>query len=159
MEGYLMTLMAVALLSGIVGMISPEGDTKKYVRFAGLLCLLCAMIGPALTALTDSDFSMDDLTGETQTDDSVDYDEIYNNALIAGGEKQAAQTIKSSIIQEFDLPSDALEVTVQRMSKNDTDSPIEVRVTLGGKAIFADPKEIVRQVESILDCRCTILYE
>ncbi len=159
MEGYLMTLIAVALMSGIVGMISPEGDVKKYVRLLCLLCLLCAMIGPALSALTNSEFSVDSLFGETETEEPINYDEIYNNALIAGGEKQAEEAIKLSIIKEFDLPSDSLWITVQSKSKNDTNSLIEVTVTLGGKAIFADPQKIIQQVESMIDCRCIIVYE
>lgn len=158
MEGYLMTLISVSLLSGIVGMISPEGDTKKYVRLVSLLCLLCAMVGPALSLFGDSELSLDGLLGESK-EETVNYDEIYNNTLIYGGERQAEETIHSSIVKEFDLPADSLEIRVRTESKNDTEPLVEVTVILRNQAIFADPKKIVAQIESMMDCRCTVFYE
>ena len=42
MKGFVITLISVAFLNGAVGMVSPEGDIKKYVRLAGALCILAA---------------------------------------------------------------------------------------------------------------------
>ena len=158
MREYLMTLIAVSLFSGIVGMISPEGDLKKYVRLLCTLCLLCAMIGPVLTFFADSAFSAEDWLEEVEKEE-INYEEIYNNALISGEEAQAAETIQNSILQTFSLPSGSLEVSVKSKSKNDTDSPLDVTVILRDEAIFADPKKILAHIEKMGDCRCVIVYE
>ena len=158
MREYLMTLIAVSLFSGIVGMISPEGDLKKYVRLLCTLCLLCAMIGPVLTLFADSAFSAEDWLEEVEKEE-INYEEIYNNALISGEEAQAAETIQNSILQTFSLPSGSLEVSVKSKSKNDTDSPLDVTVILRDEAIFADPKKILAHIEKMGDGRCVIVYE
>ena len=159
MKEYLMTLISVALLSGTVGMLSPEGEMKRYVRLLCSLCLLCAMVGPALSLLGDSDFSMDGLLSDREEIDRLDYDEIYHNSLILGGEKQAADTICAALLQRFELSEGAMEVSVRSPLKNDTDSPVSVTVLLRDEAIFVDPKEILSYVRELGDFQCTIVYE
>ena len=158
MREYLMTLIAVSLFSGIVGMISPEGDLKKYVRLLCTLCLLCAMIGPILSLFTDSDFFLGDWAEEGE-EDAIDYEEIYNNALVSGGERQAEEVIHNSIVQTFSLPSDSLEISVKTKSKNESESMADVTVILHDGAIFADPQEILTHIGKMGDFRCVIVYD
>ena len=159
MEGYLMSLISVALLGGIVGMIAPEGEMKPYVRLLSLLCLLCAMIAPILSLWLDSELSLENMLGEIGENETINYDEIYKQSLLAGGERQAEEYLYSSLVKEFDLPPDALEVFVKIQPKNDNEYSVEVTVALGTEAIFADPHRIIEWVENHMDCRCTVFYE
>ena len=159
MRSYLMSLISVALLGGVVGMISPEGDLKKYVRLLGTLCLLCAMVGPVFSLLQDDGLRLDGWLENLAPDDEINYEEIYNNALVEGGEKQAAEAIRTSILNSFALPEDSIEVDVEFILENDEEKRSRVQILLRDKAIFADPREIISHVESMGSCQCVIVYE
>ena len=40
MGGFILTVMGVALVAGVTGMLTPDGETKKYVRLVASLCVV-----------------------------------------------------------------------------------------------------------------------
>ena len=159
MKEYLMTLISVSLLSGIMGMISPEGDLKKYVRLLCTLCVFCAMISPAFSLWQGMGSSGEEILGELIDKEDVNYDEIYKDSLLSFGEVQAEETIKSNILERFLLSEDSIDVEVKSQSENDIEEWIAVTVLLRDEAIFTDPREILSLVESMVSCSCVIVYE
>lgn len=159
MKSYFITLMAVALLNGMIGMISPEGNVKKYIRLLGGLCLLCAMAQPIVSILSGGDFSVEEWLDLPEMQETVDYDEIYNHALVSGGEKNAETAIKNRILSRFELPSDSMDIEVNFVTNKDELSLGDVRVTLRDQAIFADPREIISYVNESWNCPCTVIYD
>lgn len=159
MKSYLITLMAVALLNGLVGMISPEGDVKKYVRLLGSLCLLCAMAQPVLGWLSEGDGLIKNLWELETEEESTNYDEIYNQALLSGGEKNAESIIKNNLLEAFELPSGSVDVRVDMEMKNDTCEILEVQLTIREEAIFADPRELISYVNERFSCPCVVVYD
>ena len=159
MKEYLMTLTAVALLGGILGMLSPEGDIKKYVRLAVSLCLVCAMIQPVLSVLSGEMPALDELLGIGEQEETMNYDEIYYQSLLSGGREQAEEAMKQELLKEFSLPYESLEVEAILERKNDGVEVKEIRVTLRDSAIFADPKEVIAPVNERLSCPCTVIYD
>ena len=61
MGGFILTVMGVALVAGVTGMLTPDGETKKYVRLVGALSLLCALISPVISAISDGGGDFDEL--------------------------------------------------------------------------------------------------
>ena len=81
MREYLTSLLSVSLLGGLLTMLSPEGDLKKYVRLLCSLCLLCAMVSPLFSTFAEGELSLDHLWERMEPSESLDYDEIYHQSL------------------------------------------------------------------------------
>ena len=159
MQSYWITLTAVALFGGIMGMLSPEGDVKKYVRLTVSLCLICAMVQP-IFAIASSDASdWSEKLGLSEEQERMDYDEIYHQALLSGGKEQLEESLKQGLVAELSLPYDSLDIEAVFEMKNDERKLKEIRVLLRDSAIFADPREIVAQINEQADCPCTVIYE
>ena len=67
MREYLMSLIMAALIVGLIGALVPEGEgggLRKYVTFAGCLCVLLLLISPItrvlgfVSELSDGDFDI-----------------------------------------------------------------------------------------------------
>lgn len=158
MREYLMTLIGVSLFCGVVGMLSPEGNIKKYVRLLSALCVLSAIVGPLLSLGSEGVLSLEELVGEVE-ETEVDYEEIYNQALIMGGERQAADAIWSDLVQTFSIPGEALEVSVKFLAETEENTVMDVTLVLRDEAIFADPHRMIQYLEEQTACRCTVIYE
>ncbi|MBR2293193.1 MAG: stage III sporulation protein AF [Clostridia bacterium] len=154
MKEYLLTLMGVALLNGIVGMLSPEGGLKKYVRLVGALCLICAIAQPIFSFLSETDWRLDGLWQGEDTDTSESYEALYEDMLLSGSERYAAERLKGEIARKFNLGEDSFEVTVRGGEEK-----ASVTVTLRDAAIFADPKEIISYIQESYGCDCTVIYD
>ena len=158
MREYLSILISVALLGGVIGMLSPEGELKKYLRLLCSLCLLCAMVVPFFSALREGELSLDGLF-ESEESESVDYDEIYNQSLLNGNRENAENIIQSRIAQAFDLSYDSFEVRAMLSLKNNKYVLEEIALILHPEAIFADPKKLTEFVNESYDCPCVVIYE
>ncbi len=154
-----MTLCGVMLLSGIVSMISMEGDLKKYVRLLCGLCLLCALITPLFEWSTRGDFQPEELWHEAVEGETEDYEKIWQEALLRGSEQEVQRELQGRLSAAMDLEEDSFSVSAQIVSKNNIFVLESVTVTLGHEAIFADPKRIISYVEELGDCRCIVVYE
>ena len=159
MKEYLMTLTAVSLLGGILGMLSPEGNIKKYVRLAVSLCLVCAMLQPMLQLLSGEAPSLDELLGISGEEETVDYDEIYHQALLNGSKEQIQQSLKQQLLKAFSLPYESLDVEAVLEMKNDVSQVKEIQVLLRDSAVFVDPREVIALVNESIGCPCTVIYD
>ena len=159
MKEYLGALMATALLGGVIKMLSPEGDLQKYLRWSVALCLVAAMVQIPIGWLSEGgEFSFEDFFSE-DLPTTQDYDEIYNQSLQSGAKDQAKEIIISKIYQAFSLSEESASVEVLFLSENEILSLQEIRVSLHGKGVLTDPREIVSFVEETFGCPCTVLYE
>ena len=157
MGRFIMTVMGVALIGGIMGMLTPDGETKKYVRFVASLCLLCALAAPLIVLVTEGGGGIDDLFPSFE-DESEGYDEIYKNALAEGARENAEAAIKAKLISRFELSEKSLDVTLS-LGYDGKDYAIEsAQVTLNSSAVFADPREISEYINGELNCPCTVVY-
>ena len=161
MKEFLITLMAVAILNGVVGMLTPDGNLGKYVRFAGMLCLLCALASPVVTvigAFGDGGEFLDGILGDKAEREEENYDEIYNNTLMNGSASYAQEIMENALLQHFNLPQDSLSVSVELVMENEAYQIERVVVSLGEQAIFADPRDIISFVNDRWNCTCTVVY-
>ena len=157
MKGFIITVIAVAVLGGIMGMLSPEGDTKKYVRFVGSLCLLCALVTPVYGILSEGQVGLDDLFPFSEETDSG-YEEIYMNALLEGARENAEAEVKRQLCEEMELSDGSLDVSLDIRNDGGKYSVVSATVSLHSSAVFADPREISAFVNELCGCPCSVIY-
>lgn len=158
MGKYIITLISVALLSGIMGMLSPEGDIKKYVRLAGSLCLLCALAVPVWSFISEGGVDIDgffSFSGEVDTG----YEEIYREALADGARENAEVALKAGLAENFELSADSFDVELGVEYDGEKYYISTARVLLHNSAVFADPRDISAYVNESCGCSCTVEYD
>ena len=159
MREYLNALVCVVLFGGLVRMVAPEGALQKYLRLTVALCLVSAITQPLLgSLLQEGGFSFSELLFSSESE-TVNYDEIYNQSLQNGSKAQAIEIIKAKIYQELSLSEETAEVGASFLSENGILTLEEVQVTLEGKGVLCDPRDIVSLVNSEWGCPCVVLYE
>ncbi len=159
MREYLSSLVAVTLFGGLVRMLAPEGNLQKYLRLTVGLCLVCAMMQPFLGLLSEGkNFPWDEWLSSEEYD-TQNYDEIYNQSLQSGTKSQAKKLITEKIYQAFSFSEETARVEALFLSENETISLQEIVVTLEGRGVLTDPREIVAFVREEWNCPCTVVYE
>ena len=157
MSGFILTVMGVALIGGIMGMLSPDGETKKYVRLVASLCLLCALASPVVRLIREGGGSIDDIFPSASTEGDS-YEKIYEEALAKGARENAEAAVKSKLISRFGLTEKSLDITLT-LSREGNEYAVEsAEVVLNSSAVFADPREISEFINGELGCPCTVLY-
>jgi len=159
MKSYLITMMAVALLNGMLGMIAPDGNTKKYVRLLGTLCLLCAMVQPILGLGAEGEGLFQKLWDLSVEETLPNYGEIYNQALLSGGKENLENILKSRIAEAYSLSLDSFDVAVELAMKNNETTVRQVKLTLRETAVLVDPRELSDHINEWLGCPCVVIYE
>ena len=157
MREYVMTLLGASLLTGILGTLCPKGH-KKHLRLLCGLCMIDMLISPLPSYLENAEQNLLELGEETGGEAEDVYDEIYYQALSNANVWQIEKMTKRLIIQEFSLSSDDLSVSVFISDEEDRILLKNATVSLSGKAILTDPREIVRVVEEYLGCPCNVVY-
>ena len=157
MNGFIITIISVALLGGIMGMLSPEGDTKKYVRFVGALCLLCALIMPVYGILSEGQIDLDSLFSFSEETENG-YEDVYINALSEGARENAEAEVKKQICESFGLSEESLDVSLELYYDGEKYNVSSATVSLHSSAVFADPREISALVNGLCGCSCSVIY-
>ena len=159
MREYLNALVAVALFGGLIRMLSPEGGVQKYLRLTVALCLVCAIVQPLVGGVLDGgNLSLSEWLAEVE-EQETDYDEIYNQSLQNRTEAQALEMIKARIYRELSLTEESATVDAEFLSENGIVQLKSVQVTLLGKGVLLDPREIVSLVNTAWGCPCSVIYE
>ncbi len=158
MRNFCITLIAVAIINGVLGMISPEGDIKKYIRLVGSIGLLLAIVLPLYTVIVDGGIDLDPLFSPDRSEDEK-YEDIYEGALSEGGRVEAQRVIKNSISGELNMDPEDFDVFVEIDGSSGSIKISSVSVLLHTSAIFVDHREISAFINESLDCPCSVIYD
>ena len=153
-----MTVIGVAVAVGVCGMLTPEGDTKKYVRLVGALCLICALASPWVGAIARGELSLENML-EPYESETENYEEIYKNSLKEGAKINAENVIEECLIKQFELSADSLEVSLQIVFDGGEYTVESAYVLLKHSAVFADPRDISEYINGELGCPCYVVYD
>lgn len=157
MKEYFLTLLGVVILSALIGTLSIENGSGRYIRLVCSLCVLCSLILPLGNAFREEEWDLSFLWEENEED--MDYDEIYQDALLKNETSYAEQALKTMICDKFSLSSEQVEVYLEIVSKNGMSVPEKVTMLLRGKGILSDPRALISWVNETVGCRCVIVYE
>ena len=156
MSGFILTALSVALLSGVIGMLSPEGSSKKYVRLVGTLCILCALSSPLVGLVTDGETGIELLLPEG--DGGEEYEEIYKEAIAEGVRKNAEAAVKDMLTSHFDLAEEDLDISLS-VERRETKYVVgSATVILKSSLVSTDPREISEYIKCELGCPCSVVY-
>lgn len=160
MREYLMSLIMAALTVGLIGVLVPERDSggiRRYVTFAGSLCVLILLISPVVRALdfvgelTDGGF---DISFENNTEQ---YEEQFKQYISSLSEESMGAELVSVICEKFDISGEECHVKVDTYEADGEPAIGRVTVILSGKAIFRDPYEIEQYITGLLGCECSVV--
>ncbi len=160
MKNYIITLVGVALLSGAIQIIAPEGETKKYINLLAGLCAVCVVIAPfgsVIKALASKDGGYFDKVLEAASEQS-DYESIYLENFKIHGAESLAEGLEEMISEEFGIKRENFSVTARMTYAENLLGVERITVYLKPAAIFADPHAIKDYVNTLLGCPCDIVY-
>ena len=158
MKNFVITLLSVAFLNGAIGMISPDGDIKKYVRLTGALCILAAIVSPLYFAINSGELDFDGDFLDRALEETV-YESQYESALLDAGEKSLADAVKDLLCSELGMNEKSFGVKV-RVVDDEGEYRIEnVEVALYSSAVSTDPRDISAFVREKTGGECTVIYE
>lgn len=160
MKEYFITVIAVALVGGVIISLVPRGASVKYVR---LLCGLCTVgcIAFPVMSFVKGDFNIDELTSllDYESQEGEYYEEIYNSKINEAEIKNAEATLKSEIIKETSIGNDAFDIKIVTDKNSDEIFISNVEVTICSAGVSIDPRKIEACVYERLGCGCTFFYD
>lgn len=159
MGGFILTLILVAILNAVVGMISPDGDAKKYVRFLGSLCILCAIVSPIYSAVSGGELSFDGLFSALDGGENENYEEVYLDALSELSRESAQGALKAQISERFKISEELFDVVIEVENADEKCRISEVTLLLHSTFVSKDPRDILDFVGELTGARCTVIYD
>lgn len=160
MAEYLVTLIGISILISVIGMITPLKE-KKYTRLVCTLCLLCVILKPLPEILGSEIIPMlsSDLLFEEKGDGEEElYQEIYNNTVRDASAQRIAEGLHAMIAKDIGLPAESFEVKVEIDDSGGYITVKKVSVLIKEGAVTKDPHKIVAYLETMLECKCEIIY-
>ena len=157
MGSFIVILCATGLVNGAIGMISPDGELKKYVRLVGALCILLAMVAPIYESVVSGELDLDNYFSD-MVEKEEQYKDVYAEYLADGSRKEAEAMLEASICEKFNLKSDDIAVKAELVRKGDGYALDRIGIYVSGSAILRDPRELVAYVEELAECECEVIY-
>lgn len=143
-------------------MLSPEKEgLSKHIALLCSLMVLSVAISPIASLISrldgiEGDFFDIFLGGEKISKE--DYQEIYRETLIIGGEENMSVSLKSMLSRDLEIDIDDFDVSVKLYEGDKEYLPREVTVTLYSGGILVNPHNISDYVNRLLGCECEIIY-
>ena len=148
------------MLSGVIQIIAPEGETKKYINLLAGLCAVCVVIAPfgtVIKALTSNEGGYFDKVLEAESGQS-DYESIYLENIKNHGAESLADGLEGMISEKFGIKRESFSVTARMIYSENVLEVERITVYLKPAAIFADPHSIKDFINTLLGCPCEIIY-
>ena len=152
------TLFGVCLLGALIRMLSPEGDMKRYIGLVSAFCVLLAVAKPLIVQYESKEGLFWEEWGAGGEQESVNYDEIYDQSLIGAGGMLAENQIKLLIIKEFSLSEEDVSVQGDFEMKNGIGTIRQITLYLHRSTISVDPRELTEYLTKCYACPCVVLY-
>ena len=159
MKEYLISLMSLAILCGVVGILSPRGDIGKYIKFIMGLCALGVIISP-IKVFVQSVEGFAPSFGDTLFDSNEDYYEnLFNNSLSEGSKAEIERLLEKNISEKFNVNTDGFDVSVSISEAEEKATVEKVVLTIYSSGILLDGNAAINYIDSILECSCVVVYE
>lgn len=158
MKGYLVALLGVCALAAVVRAAAPQGSVKKYLEAVCAVCVIGAVTLPMVT-LTVELGGVEGLFLPLDTEQELDYDEIYNQYLAEGNLRVSEDMLEQELCERFERESESIEVSLSVELTEGGLSLTGVLVTLKNGAVSVDPQELREYLLGRLGLECEIVYE
>lgn len=157
MKEYLLTLLAVCIVTGIVRVMAFDGALAGYVQTVCAVCVLTCMIIPVFKLLSD-DFDIGDIfegvdTGQEQ------YGDIFSSYLLEQDVMSAQISLSRMLENELSLKEGSVDVELSVINEGGQTSICGAVVTLYADAVMADPKLLKEYIMQYTGVECEIVYK
>ena len=160
MKTYILSLISVAIISGIIEILTPSGVSdgiKKHVRLLLAICVLCVVVNPVgafLEELSSVGYGIFDKEGNDS--EKEDYLGVFEENLAHHSAHAISLGVEKMICKKFSLEGEDIEVYVTLSGEDSVD---KAAVILSGLAVTQDPREIKGYVSSLIGAEVEIIYE
>ena len=160
MKGYIFTIIAVSVISGIISsMISgSKTNIKKYLNFvSGLICAI-SLLSPIVSIAKNIDSfsnSIEEMINELSNEGTVSE---ANKIILDAGKEQISEGIKKAIIAKYGFDESDINIAVCLNDKNIEAIILEkIEIYLKNKATWTDELIIKDYVEGLVGCQVEII--
>lgn len=151
---YFGEIIILTAVSGILFMVAPEGNVKKYINFAISICILAAIVAPMISAVVHLPESIR-YEEEAWEDVSAENFEDIENAVVKASKDEIEQAICSYICAKYGYTKGRVTCEIELDARDI--SNIEITTI----ALVLPPSEneekIQRELEEMFLGRSTIL--
>ena len=156
MKGYIYTVLALAIICGIISSIISEANqgTKKYVNFLmGLIMVITIML--PFKNLTYGISNIKDTVNNFFTNlDTQHLIDKSNTVIINSSKENISKGIKNSIISKYGFDENEVKVSLE-IDKSEI-SAIKITavyIALSGKAAWSDVNDVSKYMENLVGVR------
>jgi len=155
MKDYLFVLLGAVIISGIVGMIAPEGDLKKYVSLLLCFCVLTAVVKPIseiMGGVMESKLEFSEQSSEQ------DYKSVYEEYLLSANEGEFAERLRQKMSSELKIPSGQIGIYADMTASGGEYKLQGITVELYGMGVAQNPEKIKEYIYGHFGVECVIVY-
>ncbi len=159
MNGYIYTILVVAIIGGIVNSIVSEsyGSLKKHINYVvGLICVIC-LIAPLSTLIKNSGEIKESISGFFDNVVNEEYLDSSNSLIVNTGVDKVCLGIKSTVIDKFGFDENDVIVTLETDTQNiDSITITKINIVLSGKASWTDVKNVKDYIENLVGVKADV---
>lgn len=160
MNTYIITIITVAVISGIVSSMLPDGDstTKKHVNFITGLIFAIALLSPIVKIAKNADMLTDKIENAITSLDVNDNVSSGNSIIIEAGAERIEKGIKEALISKFGFKQEDISIKLAiNDEKIDAVLLEKITITLSQEATWTDGNQIKKYVEELVGCPVKII--
>lgn len=162
MSEYILSIIGVAVLVGVVDILTPENASlSKYSRLIAGLVVAVMLLSPLrgfVSYLSGSFWG--ELEGAVSREEES---EKYEDILIGGLESATRKNVEDGVLEilseSFNIKEENASVHVKLVRLEEALHVENLTICLSGTAIFANTYEIEEYFTSLLGCECVTVIE
>jgi hypothetical protein len=160
MKTYILALLSVAIISGVIEILTPSGVSdgiKKHVRLLLSICVLCVVVYPVgsfIEELSSGDYDIFD--EELYESDREDYLAVFEENLALHSADAISSGLERMICKKFSLSGEDIEIYVRFSGEDRVD---KVALVLSGSGVMQDPRKLESYVGSLTGAEVEIIYD
>lgn len=160
MSAYMAAVLVCAAVTALTELLSPDNESiRKYIKYISGLTALSVIVAPLFSAI-QSPTVLPDFIPDTYA--ATDYEYSMDEAIISEAERSLAVSVKTSLIGEFGMNGEDIDVLVSLSREDSADVRlISVAVTLRHSAAWTDTAAAERFIKQNYgkDTEVKIIYE
>ena len=159
MKGYIFTIIAVSVISGIISSMLSNSKTglKKFVNFiSGLICAI-ALLSPIVTIANNMNSFSSSIEGFIDTLNGDDSVSTTNKIIIDTGTENICRGIKNTVISKYGFSENDVNINAKINADNiEAITLEEIEITLKNQATWIDEYNLKDFVENLVGCKVKI---
>lgn len=141
---YFGEVIILTAISGILFVVAPEGNVKKYINFVISICILAAVVAPMITAVVHLPDTIR-FTEEEWDDVSAEEYENIENAVVKASKAEIEQAICSYVCAKYGCAQTEVSCEIEL----DARDPTSIEITT--ITLVLPPGKNKEQIRSELD--------